>query len=150
VVGGMGRRNFRSFFEVDIAQRLPCASRTMKHSSVSSTVHGSGKRRREGMSTKRLQFAHTRPPCQGRPRRAIFTDMADHIDRPGGWLMKVTTPGNPPLVRHYKVYVFDQARATARIRAQLSQNETCEPVKQLNVHEFTGDKMWPGDVKQHV
>ena len=84
----------------------------------------------------------------------ILADMADphDINRPGGWMMEVTTPGNPPLIRHYKVYELEQAGATELVRAHagLAFNETCVPVKQLNVHEFTGDNMQPGDVKQHV
>ena len=80
----------------------------------------------------------------------ILADMADvrDINRPGGWLMEVTTPGNPPRIRHYKA--LDQARATRLVSAGLGPNEICEPVRQLNMHEFTGDDMRPGDVKQHV
>jgi hypothetical protein len=66
--------------------------------------------------------------------------------------MEVTTPGNPPLIRHYKVYELNHVRATELVGAHagLGPNEICEPVRELNVHEFTGDNMRPGDVKQHV
>jgi hypothetical protein len=68
------------------------------------------------------------------------------IDRPGGWLVRVTTPGNSPIERYFKVYVLDQARAVRSVL--ITAGEMAEVVKQLNVHEFTGDNMRPGDVKQ--
>jgi hypothetical protein len=76
---------------------------------------------------------------------------AKDIGKPGGWLVRVTTPGNPPLKRYFKAYEFDKEKAISLVKAQASveAGETCEAVSQLNVHEFTGDNMQPGQVKQH-
>jgi hypothetical protein len=77
--------------------------------------------------------------------------MADDADQPGGWYFAVVTPGHPPRRRHFKVYELDQGRARELVRqyAQLNLAETCEPVKQLNIGEFRGDNMRPGEVKPH-
>jgi hypothetical protein len=79
---------------------------------------------------------------------ATMTDERD-INRPGGWLFAVATPGHPPLRRHFKVYELDQVKARELVRqhAKLGLAEHCEAVKELSTHEFAG--MRPGEVKQH-
>jgi hypothetical protein len=74
------------------------------------------------------------------------------IDRPGGWLVQVTIPGNPPLKQHYYAYELDKSKAVEMVEAEysLGKGETCEAVKQLNVHELTGFGMRPGEIKQYV
>ena len=71
----------------------------------------------------------------------------DDLNKRGGWLLEETTPGSD-LRRYFKVYERDEQKAmelarvygaTGRVRA----------VKELSIHEFTGDDMRPGDVEQH-
>jgi hypothetical protein len=79
-----------------------------------------------------------------------MADVRD-IDKPGGWLVRVTTPGNPQIVQDYKVYELDLGRALTLVRqaAQVSNSESCEAIEQLNLREFTGDAMQPGQVSLH-
>ncbi len=81
--------------------------------------------------------------------QGIFGLMAEvrDIDKPGGWLVRVTTPGNPPIERNFKAYELNRDRAITLV--PIEPGETAEAIKRLNVHEFTGDGMRPGDVKQH-
>jgi hypothetical protein len=85
--------------------------------------------------------------------RAIFGPMADvrDIDQPGGWLVRVITPGAPAISRYFYAYELDQARAEQMVRtaANVTHGETCEALKQLNIHALTGEGMNPGDVKQY-
>jgi hypothetical protein len=76
----------------------------------------------------------------------------DDIDKPGGWFLEVTTRGNPPLRRFFKVYELEAEAAVRRLNEAIgiAKGETAKPLRRLNVHEFTGDKMSLGDVKQHV
>jgi len=75
----------------------------------------------------------------------------EDINKPGGWLVRVTIPGDPPLLQHYYVYDLDKSKAVERVETEYSigKGETCEAVKQLNVHELTGYGMKPGEVKQY-
>ena len=72
----------------------------------------------------------------------------EDIDQPGGWLVRVITPGNPPIERFFKVYEVDQLRAVELVMAA-ERSDNVEAIRQLNIHEFTGDGMTPGQVKQH-
>jgi hypothetical protein len=76
---------------------------------------------------------------------------AADINKRGGWLVIVITPGNPPIKRYFKAYELDKSKAEelTKAAAKAGLGETVEAVKQLNVHEFTGEKMKPGQVKQH-
>jgi hypothetical protein len=80
---------------------------------------------------------------------AIFGRMAnvDDIDRPGGWLVEETIRGSN-LKRYFKVYELDEEKAVELARAY-GATGSARAMKSLNVHEFTGDDMQPGDVKQH-
>ena len=71
------------------------------------------------------------------------------INQPGGWLVEVRTLGGDP--EYYKAYELDRTRAIERVRAFafVVPTETCVAVKELHLHEFTGDKMMPGQVKRH-
>jgi len=71
------------------------------------------------------------------------------INRPGGWLVEVRTLGGDP--EYYKAYELDRTRAIELVRAFafVVPTETCVAVKELHLHEFTGDKMMPGQVKRH-
>jgi len=83
----------------------------------------------------------------------ILSSMAEvserDINRPGGWLVEVRTLGGDP--EYYKAYELDRTRAIERVRAFafVVPTETCVAVKELHLHEFTGDKMMPGQVKRH-
>jgi hypothetical protein len=70
------------------------------------------------------------------------------INRSGGWLVEEETKGSPPLKRYFKVYELDEEKAIELARAYGATGKA-RAVKKLNVHEFTGDGMQPGDVKQH-
>jgi hypothetical protein len=76
----------------------------------------------------------------------------EDIDKPGGWMVRVITPGTPPIERYFQVYEIDRARAvefaTAKIPVRIG--ETCEALRPLNTHALMGENMRPGDVKQHV
>ena len=69
------------------------------------------------------------------------------INKHGGWLARVTTSGDPPLMRHYFVYELDKDRALALVSPRVSEGETVELLRGLKVHELTGYEMKPGDVK---
>jgi ribosomal protein L34E len=74
---------------------------------------------------------------------------ADNSDRPraGGWLVEETIPGSGSK-RYFKVYELDKQKAVELARAYGASN-SAKAVKELTVHELTGDHMRPGDVKQH-
>ena len=80
--------------------------------------------------------------------RMVELDERD-INRPGGWLVEVRTLGGDP--EYYKAYELDRTRAIELVRAFafVVPTETCVAVKELHLHEFTGDKMMPGQVKRH-
>jgi hypothetical protein len=71
----------------------------------------------------------------------------DDINRPGGWLIEETIP-HRGLKRYFKVYELDEEKAVELARAY-GATRNARAVKKLNVHEFIGDDMRPGDVKQH-
>jgi len=71
----------------------------------------------------------------------------DDINRRGGWLLEETIPGSD-LRRYFKVYELDEQQAIELARAYGATGRV-RAVKELNIHEFTGDGMRPGDVKQH-
>jgi hypothetical protein len=79
-----------------------------------------------------------------------MTDARD-INQHGGWYFAVVVPGHPPRRQHFKVYELGQAKARELVKqhAQLRLAETCEPIKQLNIRDFTDDNMQPGEVKRH-
>ena len=68
-------------------------------------------------------------------------------NKPGGWLLEETTSGSD-LRRYFKVYELDKEQAIELARVY-GATGAVKAVKELNVHEFTGDDMRPGDVKQH-
>jgi hypothetical protein len=78
-----------------------------------------------------------------------MTDARD-VDQPGGWYFAVVTPGHPPRREHFMVYELDQAKARELVRqhVQLGLAEPCEPIKLLNIRDFTEDNMQPGEVKR--
>jgi len=67
-------------------------------------------------------------------------------DKPGGWLVEETSRDG--LKRYFKVYELDEEKAVELARAYGATGRATA-VKKLNVHEFAGDDMRPGDVKQH-
>jgi hypothetical protein len=71
----------------------------------------------------------------------------DSIDKHGGWLVRVATPGSRHLPRDFYVYEPDKDRAVELVK--VDPDETVEVLKALNVHELTGFGMKPGEVKQH-
>jgi hypothetical protein len=68
------------------------------------------------------------------------------INRPAGWLIRVTSPGGPP--EHFKVYEPNQGVAIERVRAyaRVPHTDTCVALSELTLHELTGDNMTPGEV----
>ena len=76
----------------------------------------------------------------------------EDIGKPGGWLVRQTTVGDPPLAQYFYVYELDKARAVELVKAEYSigTGDTFEAVSQLNVHELTGYGVKPGEMKEHV
>ena len=77
----------------------------------------------------------------------LMAQTAD-INRPGGWLIEEEVQGSPPRKRYFKVYELDEEKAVELARAYGATGKA-RAVRKLNVHEFTGADMQPGDVKQH-
>jgi hypothetical protein len=71
----------------------------------------------------------------------------ENISRPGGWLVEETNRGSGSK-RYFKVYELDEEKAVELARAYGATGRA-KAVKKLNVHEFTGADMRPGDVKEH-
>jgi hypothetical protein len=71
----------------------------------------------------------------------------ENIDRPGGWLVEEINPGSGSK-RYFKVYELDEEKAVELARAY-GASRAAKAVKKLNVHEFAGADMRPGDVKEH-
>jgi hypothetical protein len=81
-----------------------------------------------------------------RPYSALMAK-AEDLNRPGGWLVEETIPGNGTK-RYFKVYELDEEKAVELARAYGATNRA-KAMKKLTVQELTGDDMRPGDVKQH-
>jgi hypothetical protein len=75
---------------------------------------------------------------------------ADDINKPGGWLVRVTTPGDAPRILDYYAYELDRDRAVALVKdkANVRRGETAEAIEQVNIHALTGMGMRPGEVKE--
>jgi hypothetical protein len=86
---------------------------------------------------------------QGGPGGAYSVCMAkaEDTNRPGGWLVEETIPGSGAK-RYFKVYELDEEKAVELARAYGATGRA-KAVKKLNVDEFTGADMRPGDVKEH-
>ncbi len=54
-------------------------------------------------------------------------------------------------MQFYYAYELDQPEAIALVRTQhaIGEDEKCEAVKQLNIHELTGFGMGPGETRQY-
>jgi len=71
-----------------------------------------------------------------------------------GWKVRVTTfdfEGKPGSVRYFLVYEAHKEKAVqlVRKRVPVNEGELAEAVIEVAGNEFTGQKMKPGDVRQH-
>ena len=55
------------------------------------------------------------------------------------------------MLQFYYAYELDQPEAIALVRTQhaIGEDEKCEAIKQLNIHELTGFGMGPGETRQY-
>ena len=69
-----------------------------------------------------------------------------------GWNVRVTIPGEPPIIRYYLVYEPDKSVAVGLVKRKVpvAESETAEAVAEIALNKFVGQNMRPGDVKQHV
>ena len=65
-----------------------------------------------------------------------------------GWVVKVTTPGDSPVIRHFIAAVETAREAELEVRA-ICQGDHVEVVRQCTVPNMMGFKMRPGEVRQY-
>ena len=69
-----------------------------------------------------------------------------------GWNVRVTIPGDPPIIRYYLAYEPDKSVAVSLVkrRVPVVEGEDAEAVAEIALNELIGQNMRPGDVKQHA
>src|SRR5262245_53760493 len=72
-----------------------------------------------------------------------------------GWNVRVTTfdsKGKPGIVRNFLAYEADKERAIELVRKRVPahEGELAEAVAEVGADELIGERMRPGDVRQHA